>query len=244
VAQHLPISCLRCLIDNNVFANASNLGAGKTYIPGFINVDISKAADLSLDLGKDNLPFEDNSIDLIFSYHTLEHVSDYLFALNEIYRVLKHGGVFLVGLPYATLTEYHLVNPYHRHNFNEHSFAFFNPDRLKGSAAETNEIAFGKFFHRFHYMGCFHLVPVPFRTWCRRHLFNVVRKVDFGLFAVKHQGDLQVVNQKPANELKKLFDECLKSRIPYDEPTQAQKRTGLFQLMRKLLIWWRGGGLA
>ena len=87
-----------------------------------------------MDLGRDKLPFENDTVDLIFSYHTLEHIPDYLFALSEIHRVLKHGGLFLVGLPYVTLTEYHLVNPYHLHNFNEFSFDFFDAKRLKGSA--------------------------------------------------------------------------------------------------------------
>ncbi len=101
-----------------------NIGASQTYIPGFTNIDISNKANISLDLSKDSLPFEDSSVDLVFSYHTLEHVPDYLFSLSEIHRVLKHGGHFLVGLPYVTLTEYNLVNPYHLHNFNEYSFDF------------------------------------------------------------------------------------------------------------------------
>lgn len=114
-----------------------NIGAGVTYIPGFVNIDISTQADITLDLGKDRLPFDDNSVDLIVSYHTLEHVSDYLFALSEIHRVLKHGGRFLVGLPYVTLTEYHLVNPYHLHNFNEYSFDFFDVDKNKRKCCRT-----------------------------------------------------------------------------------------------------------
>ena len=56
-----------------------------------------------------------------------------------------------MGVPYVTLTEFNLVNPYHLHNFNEHSFDFFDPDRLRGSAAEEHEISFKKAFHRFHY---------------------------------------------------------------------------------------------
>ena len=71
-----------------------NIGAGQTYILGYINIDVSSKADITLDLGIDKLPFEDDSVDFIFSYHTLEHVPDYLFALSEIHRVLKHGGLF------------------------------------------------------------------------------------------------------------------------------------------------------
>ena len=196
-----------------------NIGAGQTRIPGFINVDISNKADISLDVGKDPLPFEDSSVDLIFSYHTLEHIPDYLFALSEIHRVLKHGGRFLVGLPYATLTKYHLVNPYHLHNFNEYSFYFFDVHKLKGSAAEENEIMFKRVFHRFHHVGTFNLIPPPIRTWCRLHLLNVVRAIDYGLIAVKRADDAVPSYQKRV--MKREFNKCLRARVPYKPGEQA-----------------------
>ncbi len=189
-----------------------NIGAGQTYIPEFINIDLSDKADISLDLSTDRLPFEDNSVDLVFSYHTLEHIPDYLFALSEIYRVLKHRGRFLIGLPYVSLTEYNLVNPYHLHNFNEFSFDFFDKTKLKSSAAEVNTILFKKIFHRFDYMGIFKNFPPPLQTWCRRHLFNVVRKIDYGLLAIKVGDEILSWNQA---DLIQEFDKCLNSRIPY-----------------------------
>src|SRR5690606_22588556 len=116
-------------------------------------------ADVSLDLAVDPLPFGESTVDLIFTYHTLEHIKDYLFALGEIYRVLRPGGLLLVGVPYATSTEYHLVNPYHVNNFNEHSFAFFDESRLRGSAAEVGTPKFQEVFCRMHYIGAFKLLP-------------------------------------------------------------------------------------
>ncbi len=190
-----------------------NIGAGQTFLPGFINVDISPRADVSIDLGRDALPFPDNSVSVIFSYHTLEHVDNYLFALSEIHRVLRHGGRLLLGLPYVTLSEFHLVNPYHRHNFNEFSFDFFNPDRLKGSAAEANSIQFAEVYHRFHYMGGFRYLPHPLRSWCRRHLFNVVREIEFGLVAVKGIEPLPIAD-KAVWEAE--FHSCLMGRRPYE----------------------------
>lgn len=189
-----------------------NIGAGQTYIPGFVNIDLCEWADISLDLGKDRLPFEDSSVDLAFSYHTLEHIPNYLFALSEIHRVLKHGAHFLVGVPYVTLTEYNLVNPYHLHNFNEFSFDFFDQAKLKFSAAESNTVLFQKVFHRFHYMGVFRYLFQPLQTWSRRHLFNVVQKIDFGLLAIKDTTSLPVSSEK---ELLQEFDWCLNARIPY-----------------------------
>ena len=69
-----------------------NLGCGKRYIPGFIHIDLddfphidykSDVSDLSM--------FGDNSVDLIYSSHTLEYFDrvDVLNVLKEWRRVLK-----------------------------------------------------------------------------------------------------------------------------------------------------------
>jgi len=192
-----------------------NIGAGHSRIPTFVNIDISPKADISLDLNCDPLPFEDNSVAVVFSHHCLEHIENYLFILGEIHRVLRHGGRFLVGLPYVTSTKYHLVNPYHYHDFNEYSFGFFNPQRLKGSAAEENSIVFEEVFCRFNYMHGFRRMPPPLRTWCRRHLFNVVRTIDFGLLAVKDFEAGISVTKEDERKLKREFADCLNARVSY-----------------------------
>jgi len=48
---------------------------------------------------EDNLPFNDNLFDLIFSTQVLEHVADYPKILKEMSRVLKPGGVALHIFP-------------------------------------------------------------------------------------------------------------------------------------------------
>ena len=191
-----------------------NIGAGNTYIPSFVNIDISPRADISLNLNIDELPFEDNTVDLVFTYHTLEHLDNYLFALGEIHRVLKHRGHLLIGVPYVTLTRNHLVNPYHRQNFNEYSFDFFDIEKLKGSAVEANPILFKKVFHRFQYVGIFKMLPI-FRNLCRQLLFNVVRTIDFGLLAIKPPHRILHVNQEDEDHMRREFDECLSKRVPY-----------------------------
>jgi SAM-dependent methyltransferase len=192
-----------------------NVGAGTTYLPGFRNIDVSARAEIRLDLGRDPLPFEDDSVDCIFSYHTLEHIDDYLFALGELHRVLRHGGRLLIGVPYVSLTEYHLINPYHRHNFSEHSFDFFELGKLKGSAAEEGPILLTKVFHRCHYFGRWGRLPEPLRRWARRHLLNVVQMIDFGLYAVKPPHTGFEVGAGDAARLTAEFDDCLRRRQPY-----------------------------
>jgi SAM-dependent methyltransferase len=47
----------------------------------------------------EELPFEDSSMDMVFSSHVLEHIPDQKKALDEIYRVLKPGGYHVCIVP-------------------------------------------------------------------------------------------------------------------------------------------------
>ena len=199
-------------------AKQLNIGAGVTYIPGFVNIDISKRAEVTLDLNTEPLPFDDNSVDLVFSNHTLEHLTNYLYAMGEIHRVLKHGGQLLVTVPYVTLTEYNLVNPYHKQHFNEYSFDFFDPDRLLGSAAEQGTICFRKICHRFLYLPEFAKEPPEKKEWYRRHCFNVVREITFGVLAIKDRDTPLPVTERTGEQLMQRHDACLQARVAYDEP--------------------------
>lgn len=54
------------------------------------NVEFLKAS-------MDSLPFEDNSLDAVFSNCAINHVEDKVAVYQEIYRVLKQGGRFVVS---------------------------------------------------------------------------------------------------------------------------------------------------
>jgi SAM-dependent methyltransferase len=51
----------------------------------------------------ENLPYADNSFDVVYSSHVLEHVNDEQKSLQEMKRVLKPGGVLIIGMPTATM---------------------------------------------------------------------------------------------------------------------------------------------
>lgn len=57
----------------------------------------SPIADVQADI--QNLPFEDNSFDVIFCNHVLEHVDDDKKALSELFRVMKPGGWGILQVP-------------------------------------------------------------------------------------------------------------------------------------------------
>lgn len=57
----------------------------------------SPLADVKADIC--DLPFEDNSYDIIFCNHVLEHIPDDSKAMMELYRVLKPGGMGIFQIP-------------------------------------------------------------------------------------------------------------------------------------------------
>jgi len=46
-----------------------------------------------------SLSFADNSFDFVYSFHALEHMANPQLALNEMARVLRKGGTFVIGTP-------------------------------------------------------------------------------------------------------------------------------------------------
>lgn len=79
------------------------------------NLDLTTAdiespwADLKMDLH--HIPFPDNTFDVVFCNHVLEHVEDDRRCLREIYRVLKPGGWALLQSPMDLSYEKTLEDP-------------------------------------------------------------------------------------------------------------------------------------
>lgn len=57
----------------------------------------SPIADVKADIT--NLPFKDNTFDIIFCNHVLEHIPDDTKAMQELHRVLKSGGMGILQVP-------------------------------------------------------------------------------------------------------------------------------------------------
>lgn len=64
------------------------------YITGDL---ISPWADVKMDIT--DMPFEDNSFDVIMANHIMEHIEDEAKALSELYRVMKPGGWGIFHVP-------------------------------------------------------------------------------------------------------------------------------------------------
>ena len=69
----------------------------------------SPLADVKCDI--QDMPFEDNTFDVIFCNHVLEHVDDDKKAMSELYRVMKPGGFGIFQVPIDYKRETTLEDP-------------------------------------------------------------------------------------------------------------------------------------
>ena len=84
----LHIAPEQCFL--KLFKNQKNLS--------YTSADLySPIADVKADIC--DLPFEDNTFDVVFCNHVLEHIEDDKKAMSELYRVLKKGGMGVFQIP-------------------------------------------------------------------------------------------------------------------------------------------------
>ena len=116
-----------------------NLGSGKDYKPGWLNLDVIDRAepDLVLDLGKPQtfpvkattrfgteLELEAGSLDKVYANNVLEHVPDLPCLMTNVLTLLKEGGEIEIEVPYEkALTAWQ--DPTHIRAMNENSWVYY-----------------------------------------------------------------------------------------------------------------------
>lgn len=83
---------------------------GKEHFPGYnfegevigLGLDKGEHVDISIDLNKEKIPFEDKTFDMVYSHHFLEHLNNAFEIILEVHRVLKKGGYFLIRTPHIS----------------------------------------------------------------------------------------------------------------------------------------------
>jgi ubiquinone/menaquinone biosynthesis C-methylase UbiE len=109
-----------------------DIGCGKVK-RGTIGIDRFPGVlvDVVADFGK-GIPFPDNSVDGIIMYHSLEHVSDPVFVLEECHRILKNGGLLDIKVPHhSNISAYQI---HHRSYWN-----YYSLDPVVSTGGKSNE---------------------------------------------------------------------------------------------------------
>lgn len=109
-----------------------DVGCGGNKIAGATGVDRLKlpGVDVVCDFESGPLPFAANSVDVIYSRHTLEHLADLERILREFLRVLKPDGKLFVTVPHFS-NSLAYSDYTHKRFFGYYTFDYFSKTRSK-----------------------------------------------------------------------------------------------------------------
>lgn len=103
-----------------------NLGSGKNYLQGYVNVDINPLwqPDWLMDIGSVNIDVELGVCEEILAHDILEHIPDLVSAMTNCLALLKEGGTMDISVPYY-LSLGAWQDPTHVRAFNEKSWLYY-----------------------------------------------------------------------------------------------------------------------
>jgi predicted SAM-dependent methyltransferase len=172
-----------------------DLACGQHKREGFFGVDIIETddADLVHDLASFPWPFDDDSVEEVFSSHYVEHTypvgtnRDGLIAfMNEVWRVCKADAKVQIVHPYA-LSSRAFQDPTHTRFIPETTWSYFNQEWLRSQGLDHYPIT-----ANFEVAGISNgffpewaLKSEPARTWAAAHYWNVVTDLVVDLRVIK-----------------------------------------------------------
>lgn len=95
LSMYTPVSTLK-RVNVGGYKNRNKINT-----EGWTIVDIDDGAEHKIDISREELPFESESIDAIYTSHTLEHINAFRleFVFSEFYRTLCSGGRLRIVVP-------------------------------------------------------------------------------------------------------------------------------------------------
>lgn len=114
-----------------------NLGCGRDLREGWVNLDhpllveemaargVVGPIGYDIDQPEPHLPFDDDSFDMVEASHVLEHLHNLLPVVQEVWRVLRPGGQFMVAVPYGSSDDAD-EDPTHIRRFFPGSWSYFS----------------------------------------------------------------------------------------------------------------------
>ena len=158
-----------------------DLACGNNKLNGYLGVDITLVgteADVCWDLEKHPWPFEDDSIDEIFCRHYIEHTSDLIMFMNEVYRILRVGGKATFIAPYYTSIRA-WQDPTHKRTISEATFLYYTKKYLKDNNLEHYPIHTDFILEDVSYVieEEFRGFPKDDLEFAMRHFWNVIADI-------------------------------------------------------------------
>jgi ubiquinone/menaquinone biosynthesis C-methylase UbiE len=108
-----------------------NLGCCDSLLDGYVNVDKMPGPGVEVVDLAERWPWPENSVDQVRAWDIIEHLADKIFTMNELWRVLKPGGIVEIAVPTTDGTGA-FQDPTHASFWNRRSFLYYeagNPYR-------------------------------------------------------------------------------------------------------------------
>ena len=107
---------------------AIDLGGAHNSPEGYISFDMHDGADITCDL-TEGIPLPSDSVGVVRASDFLEHIGDKIEIMNEIWRVLAHGGMLLSLTPSSDGRGAY-QDPTHVSFYNENSFWYYTDENF------------------------------------------------------------------------------------------------------------------
>jgi len=114
-------------------ASVLNLGSGRRKMAGAVNLDISDqvGADVVHDLTVMPWPLPSDAFREVHAQDVVEHLSDTVRVMEEIYRICRNGARVHITVPHFSSANAY-TDPTHRRLFSYFSFDYFDADHAFG----------------------------------------------------------------------------------------------------------------
>lgn len=166
-----------------------DLGCGQNKQQGFKGVDIAPGLGVDFVMDLERYPwkeFEDDSIEEIHASHYVEHVSDLMQFMNEVWRICEDGAKITFVAPYYTSIRA-WQDPTHKRAISEATWLYFNK-----AWRETNKLAHYPITANFDIIQMVAFFNPPWdkkteeaRQFAQQHYFNAVSDILIELKAIK-----------------------------------------------------------
>lgn len=187
-----------------------NIGCGfaQWKKPNVVNVDAFDICkpDVVHDLNKTPFPFKDETFDLVFANHILEHLPNWWECLNECARVLKPGGKIEIWVPGSGADSIRGYRDHVNEINNCSFFGVFGTYRASGNAwavenagCHANRLIMRDSTVAVKNLWWLRVLPQSLKTWCSVHLRNV--NIENGYFLEKvgvqaHEKEMEKFNAR------------------------------------------------
>jgi SAM-dependent methyltransferase len=111
-----------------------DVGCGRDKLPGALGIDRNPRshAEIIHDLERRPWPLPDDSFDEIRAHDVLEHLHDFIGAVEEIHRVARAGAIVSVRMPFMSSVD-HATDPTHVRAATSRTFDYFDPKKPLGA---------------------------------------------------------------------------------------------------------------